>query len=46
MQKDPEGFERNTLHKFIDFAGQSVLEVGCARACQNAHNALEEVIIL
>lgn len=29
MQKDPEGFERKTLHKFTDFAGQSVLEIGC-----------------
>ncbi len=29
MQKDPEGFERKALHKFADFAGQRVLEIGC-----------------
>lgn len=29
LQKDPEGFERKTLHKFVDFADKTVLEVGC-----------------
>lgn len=29
MQKDPEGFERKTLHKFVDFANKRVLEIGC-----------------
>jgi ubiquinone/menaquinone biosynthesis C-methylase UbiE len=28
-QKDPEGFERKTLHKLADFAGKTVLEIGC-----------------
>ncbi len=27
--KDPEGFERKYLHKFADFAGQRILEIGC-----------------
>ncbi len=29
IEKDPEGFERKSLHKFADFANQRVLEVGC-----------------
>lgn len=29
LQKDPEGFERETLHKYADFTGKCVLEVGC-----------------
>jgi ubiquinone/menaquinone biosynthesis C-methylase UbiE len=29
VQKDPEGFERRFLHKFADFAGKRVLEIGC-----------------
>jgi len=29
LQKDPEGFERKTLHKFADFAGARALEIGC-----------------
>ncbi|MEK6752320.1 MAG: class I SAM-dependent methyltransferase [Chloroflexota bacterium] len=29
MQKDPEGFEQKTLHKFVDFKDKRVLEVGC-----------------
>jgi ubiquinone/menaquinone biosynthesis C-methylase UbiE len=28
-QKDPEGFERKTLHKLVDFTDKTVLEVGC-----------------
>ena len=28
-QKDPEGFERKTLHKYVDFANKRVLEIGC-----------------
>lgn len=28
-QKDPEGFERKTLRKFVDFANARVLEIGC-----------------
>ena len=27
--KDPEGFEKKTLHKFVDFANVRVLEIGC-----------------
>ena len=27
--KDPEGFEKKTLHKFVDFANARVLEIGC-----------------
>jgi ubiquinone/menaquinone biosynthesis C-methylase UbiE len=29
VQKDPEGFERKTLHKYADFVNRRVLEVGC-----------------
>ncbi len=29
LQKDPERTETKTLHKFADFAGKRVLEVGC-----------------
>lgn len=29
MQKDPEGFEKKLLHKFVDFTNKRVLEVGC-----------------
>ena len=29
LQKDPEGFERKTLQKFVDVADVRVLEVGC-----------------
>ena len=29
IQKDPERTETKTLHKFADFAGKHVLEVGC-----------------
>ena len=29
MQKDPEGFEKKTLHKFVDFTNARVLEIGC-----------------
>jgi ubiquinone/menaquinone biosynthesis C-methylase UbiE len=29
LEKDPEGFERKSLHKFAEFADQRVLEVGC-----------------
>ena len=28
-QKDPEGFERKTLHKFADFKEARILEIGC-----------------
>lgn len=28
VQKDPEGFEQKTLHKFVDFKNKHVLEVG------------------
>ena len=27
--KDPEGIEKKTLHKFVDFKDARVLEVGC-----------------
>lgn len=29
VQKDPEGFERKTLHAFASFANKAVLEIGC-----------------
>lgn len=29
LQKDPEGFEKKTLHKYADFKHARVLEVGC-----------------
>jgi ubiquinone/menaquinone biosynthesis C-methylase UbiE len=29
LQKDPEGLEKKTLHKFVDFTNKHVLEVGC-----------------
>ena len=29
LQKDPEGFEKKILHKYADFTGKRVLEVGC-----------------
>jgi ubiquinone/menaquinone biosynthesis C-methylase UbiE len=29
LQRDPEGFERKTLHKFVDVNDKLVLEVGC-----------------
>jgi ubiquinone/menaquinone biosynthesis C-methylase UbiE len=29
LQKDPEGFEKKKLHKYADFTGKRVLEVGC-----------------
>ena len=29
LQKDPEGFERKILHRFVDFKDKRVLEVGC-----------------
>ena len=29
MQKDPEGFERKALHRFVDFKDKHVLEIGC-----------------
>ena len=29
LQKDPEGFEKKILHKFVDFKDKRVLEVGC-----------------
>lgn len=29
LERDPEGFERKSLHKFADFAGKRVLEIGC-----------------
>jgi ubiquinone/menaquinone biosynthesis C-methylase UbiE len=29
LQKDPEGFEKKSLHKFVDVSGKSILEVGC-----------------
>jgi ubiquinone/menaquinone biosynthesis C-methylase UbiE len=28
-QKDPEQYETKHLHKFADFAGRRVLEIGC-----------------
>lgn len=28
-QKDPEDFERKTLHTFADFTNKIVLEIGC-----------------
>jgi len=29
LQRDPEGFEKKVLHKFVDFSNQHVLEIGC-----------------
>ena len=29
LQKDPEGFEKKILHKYVDFGNQRVLEIGC-----------------
>lgn len=29
LQKDPEGFEKRILHKFLDFKDKRILEVGC-----------------
>ncbi len=29
IQKDPEGYEEKILHRFLDFTGKHVLEVGC-----------------
>jgi ubiquinone/menaquinone biosynthesis C-methylase UbiE len=29
LQKDPEGNERHTLHKYVEFNNQRVLEIGC-----------------
>ncbi len=29
LQKDPEGFEKKILHKFVDFPNTHVLEIGC-----------------
>jgi ubiquinone/menaquinone biosynthesis C-methylase UbiE len=29
LQKDPERTETKTLHKYADFTGQRVLEIGC-----------------
>lgn len=29
VQKDPEGLERKSLHKFADFTNKRVLEIGC-----------------
>ncbi len=29
IQKDPERTETKTLHRFADFKGQRVLEIGC-----------------
>ena len=29
VQKDPDGSEKKYLHKFADFAGKRVLEIGC-----------------
>jgi ubiquinone/menaquinone biosynthesis C-methylase UbiE len=29
LEKDPEGFEKKSLHKFADFADKRILEIGC-----------------
>ena len=29
LQKDPEGFEKRILHKFVDFKKKRLLEIGC-----------------
>ena len=29
LQKDPEGFEKRILHKYVDFTNKRVLEIGC-----------------
>ena len=29
LQKDPEGYEKKILHKFVDFKNKHVLEIGC-----------------
>ena len=29
VQKDPEGTERKALNRFAEFAGKSILEIGC-----------------
>jgi ubiquinone/menaquinone biosynthesis C-methylase UbiE len=29
LQKDPEGYEKGILHKFVEFENKQVLEIGC-----------------
>ncbi len=29
LQRDPQGFERRMLNRFVDLSGKRVLEVGC-----------------
>jgi ubiquinone/menaquinone biosynthesis C-methylase UbiE len=29
LQRDPEGFEKKILHKFVNFTNKRALEVGC-----------------
>jgi ubiquinone/menaquinone biosynthesis C-methylase UbiE len=29
LQKDPEGFEKKILHKFVDLTNKRILEIGC-----------------
>ena len=29
LQRDPEGFEKKILHKFVDLSNKRILEVGC-----------------
>jgi ubiquinone/menaquinone biosynthesis C-methylase UbiE len=29
LQRDPEGFEKKILHRFVDFSNKQVLEIGC-----------------
>ena len=29
LQRDPEGFEKKILHKFVDLSNKRVLEIGC-----------------
>ncbi|MBM3126754.1 MAG: class I SAM-dependent methyltransferase [Chloroflexi bacterium] len=29
LDKDPEGGEKRNLHRFVDFEGKRVLEIGC-----------------
>jgi ubiquinone/menaquinone biosynthesis C-methylase UbiE len=32
LQKDPENKESKILHKFVDFANKTILEIGCGEA--------------